>query len=61
MTDGQRTIPFWVLIVLAPLTFFYVATEVRGDTLFAAGIAFVVCLGAAFYVRAGRSTKPPAE
>ena len=54
MTDVQRTVLFWVLIALAPLTFFYV------DGL-AAGIAAGICLGAAFYVRAGRSTKPPAE
>ena len=49
MTDVQRTILFWVLIVLAPLTFLY--TAATGGPFFPAAIAAVVCLVAACYVR----------
>ena len=61
MTEGQRLVLFWVLLIIAPVVAFIAAglvAEIETDLFwFGLGGGFITCIGVAFYVRAGREKK----
>jgi hypothetical protein len=58
MNSSQRNVVFGLLIVAAPLVFFYVAEQIRGaEAPFAGALAALACIGGAFFIRAGRGKK----
>ena len=54
MNDLQRSLLFWLLLVAAPIVWLW---YIDNGTLFGATLVALVCVGAAFYVRAGRTKK----
>ena len=54
MNDSQRNLLFWLLLLTTPVVWLYTSQEAG---LPAGILVAIACVGAAFYVRAGR-TKP---
>jgi EamA domain-containing membrane protein RarD len=59
MNDSQRKLLFWLLLLSSPLVSFLLAKSLFGNDIRELGFLalLIAIIGAAFYIRAGRSKK----